>query len=320
MKHIRDLLRETAVPGTTSGGDVAGVRGSLFSRPIKREKTEVPKIRVIRFHHDSRGRLRESVLNKLLKETNTGGFKTADIMSKLKSAQKTFNFDKDSVSFGLEDDNGNTVKVYVRATQAAEFEKALSEILHDYSSEQDLKEIPEILFSLKDKFEIIHVDWGNVEEDEEEPTQVPDATDDSTDVPDDKQDDDEDVQGDPDEPDMNADMDAAAGNESALDKVLAMLKADAEAKTAEANAKTAEANAKEAEYALKAAEFKIKGEEDVLDMEAFFKKQTDEKKETQKLAKLARWRHEKALDAKNGYDDEDDEVDDDDEDTGEMSQ
>lgn len=285
MKHLRKLLKETAAPGTTGGADVGGYRGVLFSRPVKRRELVNPiKIQKITFHNDAR-KLRESMLNDLLKEAEEGQFKAIDVISKLRSAEKKYDFGKDTVAFGIEDDEGNTVKVYVRADQAEAFEKTLAEIMNDENEEP--KELAEILFNLNDKFTISHVDWGEIEEDEEELDQP------ERDIPPDEMGGEgEDISLGDEEIGLEDSGDSEA--QSALDKVIDMLKADADARTAEAKAKEAEAKAKEAEYAAKSAEAKIKGEEEVLDMEAYFKKQNDEKKEAQKLAKLARYRHEKA--------------------------
>jgi hypothetical protein len=293
MKHLRNLLKETGDGGAVTAGDVAGVRGSLFPAVIKRQKVKTPKIPVVKFKHDTRTMFRESALSKLLRETADKKVDTTDVISKLKSAHKNFEFEKDSVAFGINDENGNVVKVFVRANQAEQFERALAELMHDDTAEQ--MEVPEMLFSLKDKFEILHIDWGKIEEDEEpevSPTDIPpdgETPEDGAELSlgDDSMEDES----------MGDDSmgDEQSGVESALDKVIAMLKADAEARTAEAKAKEAEANAKEAEFAAKAADVKVKGEEEVLDMETHFKAQTDAKKESQKLAKLARYRHEKAL-------------------------
>ena len=86
------------------------------------------------------------------------------------------------------------------------------------------------------------------------------------------------------------------GAASALQQVIDALKADAEARKAEAEAKEAEAKARESEAAAKQAEAKVKQEEEVLDMEAYYDNQKEAKSETDRLAKLARYRHELAGD------------------------
>jgi len=299
MKSIRNLLQETADGGATSAGDVAGVRAPLSNKPIRRKVDSRYKVKRIKFNNDMREH-KVSALRALLAEFSDDKPQVADTIAKLKSASKNFEFEKDSVAFGIDDDNGNMVKVYVRANQAEQFERTLSEIMRDGDNEK--MDVAEMLFSLKDKFNIVHVEWGTVEEDEEK-------VDDSMSPPEDAG---EDLELVADEPsgDENVDgeleMDDNSSEESALDKVIAMLKADAEARTAEAKAREASANAEEARYAAQASEIKMKGEEEVLDMETHFKQQADEKKQAQKLAKLAKYRHEKALDIRGDNDDIDD--------------
>lgn len=299
MKSIRNLLRETADGGATSAGDVAGVRAPLSSKPIRRRMDSRYKVKRIKFNNDIREH-KVSALRALLAEFSDDKPQVADTIAKLKSASKNFEFEKDSVAFGIDDDTGNMVKVYVRANQAEQFERTLSEIMRDGDEKM---EVAEMLFTLKDKFDIVHVEWGAVEEDEEKvESSVPPQDDTGEDlelVDDDEMSKDEDMG---DEPELDDESD----EESALDKVIAMLKADAEARTAEARAREASANAEEARYAAQASEIKMKGEEEVLDMETHFKQQADEKKQAQKLAKLAKYRHEKALDIRGDNDEADD--------------
>lgn len=279
MKNLRDLLKEDAAAGSTSAVAVAGVRSPLLTAPVSRV-VDTPRLK------KKNKKLRESLLRKVLFETPKETFKSIDVISKLKSAEKKFNYNKDSVMFGIEDDKGNTIKVYVRSSQASQFEKTISEIIDDPQSEQ--KEIPEILFNLRTKFEIVHIDWGNIEEDEEVETEEPVTPEVAPEEASLELDDSEESELDTD-PEENA--------KSALDKVIDMMKADADARKAESQAKEAEARAKEAEYAAKAADIKMKAEEEVLDMETFFKDQENQKKESKKLAKLAQYRHSKQQDA-----------------------
>jgi len=84
---------------------------------------------------------------------------------------------------------------------------------------------------------------------------------------------------------------------TALNQVIDMMKADAEAKKAEADARAAEARAKEAEYSAQASASKVRKEEQIYDMEAAEKQKSDQDKESQQMAKLARFQHQKAQDA-----------------------
>jgi len=251
-------------------------------------------------------------------------FDSSDVLSKIDSAQKQERLNDDTTAFGLEDDEGNLVKVYVKSDQAEEFEKTLAAMLagqladdgNDTDGNANAKEIAEVLYELKDKFDIVDVEWPGVETDEEEEQEVADpamaggaggaggaeggeaaggedmAAVDGGDLGLEGGEGELDGLGD-EEGDMTADGDA----KSALQAVIDVMKADAEAKQAEAEARTAEARAKEAEYAGQAAAHKVKREEQIFDMEAGEKEQKDRKKEAEQMAKLARFQHGKAQDA-----------------------
>lgn len=296
-------LKEDAAAGATTAGDMAGARGSLFGGAVaKRKIPKAERVQKIQFTNRANWNIRESFIAELLEFSDTEGnftntntnakFNSADVISKLTSAEKQTEFDQNSVAFGIEDDAGNVVKVRVPPDQADEFQKALGSTVADTSLNN--KEIGEILFNLKDKFDIIHVEWPALPEDEEESAPVEGGEGDAGDL----EMDDSASMGD----DMGApedDMAAAPASDdssvsSALDKVIDMLKSDAEARKAEADAKAQEAKAKEAEYAAKMAEQRVKSEEEVLDMETFYKNKGDERKEAQKLMKLAKYRHDLA--------------------------
>ena len=87
-----------------------------------------------------------------------------DTIDKLERSAK---FDEiDTVTFGLETDDGKIVKVYVNAEQANEFETALSDML----GQKD--DIEEILNELSKNYEIVDVEWPDAD---------PEAGDDSDD-------------------------------------------------------------------------------------------------------------------------------------------
>lgn len=249
-------------------------------------------------------------------ETN---FDASDVISKLDAAEKRARADKDTITFGLEDEEGNIIKVYVKADQAEEFESALAALLAGEDEDEDEEntplEIAEVLFQLKDKFEIVDVEWPEIEGDPEEEQEVAGAGAEPG------------AGGETAEDAMAAGEEGgAAGGESelgaeggeeglegedtgeemvsgeedaksALQQVIDMMKADAEARKAEADAKKAEAKAKEAEYVAQAASSKVKQEEEVMDMEAYYDKKKEEEKEAKQLQKMAKYKHDMANDA-----------------------
>lgn len=219
-------------------------------------------------------------------------YKPSDVTSRLAAIDSDHQGLGDSVLFGLKDSSGQVVEVRVASDQAEDFENALSRALNDLDDPQK-SEIAEVLFKMHDQFTIVDVKWPQVVEDEEE--DASDSSDITSPDGDNLEDGGEDPMdggedgsiapdpmGAPDDGDVNG----------VLDSVLQMMTADAEAKRQEAVARSAEARAREAEVAAKIANDKLSAEEEVADMEAHYKTQSDEQKEAKKLAKLAKYRHE----------------------------
>jgi len=287
MSLLQKLIKEEAAEGAVSAGDVAGVREPLGSEPT--EKVKVKK---------KKKKKKTSLLRRTIAEMEQK-FDQADVISKLKAAEKSAIIDQDTVAFGLEDEEGNMVKVHVRAEQAEDFQAALETALagneDDETEDASSLEIAEVLFELKDKFEIVDIDWGAIPEDEEENQEV-EGEGDELGLGDEEGD-----MGDEDLGDEEMVADEDLGDEevaaTALTQVIDMMKADAEAKKAEAEAKKAEADAKTAGYAAQAAAEKVKQEEEILDMETYNKSKADADKEAKRLAQLAKYKHDMAGEA-----------------------
>lgn len=311
LKQQKKFFRiaESAAGGATGAGSVAGAHGSLFGEIVRRAPKKTEPKRTKRSASIGKKKLREYV--------GEDKFNSVDVISKLKNAEKKAQQDDDAVAFGLEDEDGNIVRVYVKAEQADEFEKALSGMLsgQDEDSDKDelgdesynALEIAELLFKLKDRFEIVDVDWGSIPEDqeEEEPGMEPGegAEGEGGMLPSEGGEGEGELPpkgegGEGEGPDMEAgaSLGGDEGATSALQQVIDVLKAEAEARKAEAEARRAEAKAKESEYVAQAAAHKVKQEEQVLDMEAYYKNKKEKDKEAQTLAKLAKYQHDLASD------------------------
>jgi hypothetical protein len=304
MSLLKQVLEDMG-GAVTAAGDCAGSRGVLFGSPMKR-KIDKPDTKVKRVKFNKAFKTEsflESALKKLLAEEE---FNSLDVISKLQYAEKNVERDTKSVAFGLEDKNGDVVKVYIETSQAHEFEIALQREL----KQEDQRDIAEILFELRNKFNIMHVTWPTVPEDEEvdmklqpkdgeskdgdglEGVDLPSEDGDSKDGKDGKSKDDElDLAMDPEngaaDSSGSTDVDSLKGM---MDKIIDMLKSDSEARQAESNAKAKEAQAREAEAAARIAHTKVKSEEEVLSAENFYKQQQTDKKESQKLGRLAAYR------------------------------
>jgi hypothetical protein len=291
MSLLKKLIQETAAGGTTGAHAIAGSGGhgggSLFGggivNPEKSKKKQRKMMRRMMTFKES--------ITPSSEETN---FDASGVISKIDAAEKKARANDETTAFGLEDEDGNIVKVYVNNEQAEDFEKALAMALSGEDANNDDEnsstEIAEVLFKLKDKFEIVDVEWGNFEGDEEEEQEVEGDLDTGE----------EGMEGAEGDLGIDGEMEPSADEadaKSALQSVIDVMKADADAKKAEAEAKEAEAKAKEAEYTSKSAAAKVQQEEEILDMETHNKAQSDKKKEAQQLAKLAKFKHDTATTA-----------------------
>lgn len=290
---------EDAAGGATGGGAIAGGAMPLFSQLVKRTRKPAKKRApfIAQPKHLGLG-LAEAA--KALREFDgdpTGqdlgqgkgpqqGFDTTDVIAKLKGLENREKVDhRDTVTFGLEDENQNIVRVTVKAEQAEDFEQNLQAFMQSAETEEErTPDVAEILFKLKDRFDIVDVQWPDIEQDEEE---------------------DIGLEGPEGEAGAEGEMGMDGGEDMAMDapgadtgqvtdlltQVIDMMKADAEARKAEARAREAEAKTKEADALVAQSMSRVKQEEQYLDMESYNKAKKDEEREAKRLASLAKWKH-----------------------------
>jgi len=292
MKSLLQELKkinEEAAAGAISAGNIAGVRGGVGGAEVNSQSEFKKKKKKKR-------KMRRRPMN--VQETVDSTFDQADVISKLKQAERANVTDEETTSFALEDDTGTIIKVTVRKDQAEDFEAALGMALAAKDEDEDNinseKEIAEVLFDLKDKFEIVDVDFPAIPEDEEEDQTVEGEGDDlglEDDTEGEGEGDDMDMEDEGDDMDMEADTEETDAG-TALTQVIDMMKADAEAKKAEAEARSAEAKAEESRYAAQASVAKVKQEEQILDMESHNDRKKKENEEAKRLAQLAKYKHE----------------------------
>ncbi len=202
MSLLSDLLKENGAAGATSAGDIASAHGSLFGGGAVRQKPKPMKKYASFSAHNQRGsggamirrmtsegdlyaggfirfeRIKKNQFSALQRAmmfediTGSTDFDVSDVISKLEAAEKKAKVEKDTTTFGLENENGGIVRVVVRQDQADEFEQALAQMLagsdNNNDEENTSMEIAEVLFKLKDKYDIVDVDWGEIPEDEEQ--------------------------------------------------------------------------------------------------------------------------------------------------------
>jgi len=310
-QKAKEQMNEEAAAGATAAHSIAGAHGGLGSEPDGSEPSEkLPRARPlwnVKKKKKKKKPMKESLLRQLtLHEEDDPSFDQADVISKLKAAEKSADIDQNTTAFGLEDENGNIVKVFVPTDQAEDFEAALGRELarvgeDDEETDEPVStaEIAEVLFLLKDQFEIVDVQWGDIPEDEEVEQGMEGsgegedlgAEGEGEDLGDEEMDD-----------EMTADdgMGEEEDAKTALTQVIDMMKADSAAKQAEAEADKAKAEAESAKYAAQASAAKVKQEEEILDMEAYNKAQSDADKEAKTLAQLAKYKHDLSSDEVEG--------------------
>lgn len=291
-------LEEDAAGGSVGGGAaVAAVSFPLFSKAIVR-KTNVDPTQPKKKKKAGIGlRERFEQLNEDPDFSPHNDFDETEVIGKLKALEKKNKIDRqNSTSFGLEDENGNVVRVVVASDQAEEFQNVLQAYLADDEDDPNKSkdEIAEILFDLRGRFNILDVVWPEIEEDQEEAQQIAGGEQPT------------DQNADTSQLDLgneaNAEVDTGAAQpgqgdvQGLLTQVIDMMTADAEARKAEAIArqKEAEMHAQKAQGA--SAHLRVKQEEEMMDMDDYFKQKNEQKKETKQLAKLAQWKRETSQD------------------------
>lgn len=298
MSLLNDLIKESASSGASGAGGVANDRGnSLFAGGSQDKKSVTRMMTRMGFIDLSEipSKANRKKWLKMVESTAYGSemkpYDYNEVLSKLDQAVKTSKAGNDVAVFGVEDDEGAIVKIYVAKDQAEEFEAALGEMLAGESEMSPTgqyeaisgKDIAEIIFELKSKFDIVDADWGDIKGSEEEEAEADVVAGDEEDMED--MDDMEDMEDMEDEPTSDGTEEQAM---TALQAVIATLQSDAEAKQAEAKARQMEAEASIAKSSADAAMSKVQQEEEILDMEEAEKAKRDAKKEAVTLAKLAR--------------------------------
>lgn len=249
-------------------------------------------------------------------------------MSGLEQASKAD--DTNSVTYGVEDDDGNLMKITVRRDQGEDFEVALAQELGEVEAYKmtgrggygrDVS-MAEVLFNLKQKFDIIDVEFPEIPRDKvynadkvsdpsdlESEFDLDDEMEDDLDLEDegemgpedggiegeDTEEDDLDFDAEGDDEDLDSDIGAELGpeeedEESMLKQIVKMMAADAEAKKAQHDAEAEKYRAMQAEYAMKAAKQEMYKQEDLLKMEEEKEKQKEKEAEAKKMADLARFK------------------------------
>jgi hypothetical protein len=184
---FKKYLQETAVAGSTSAGSIASnasgdsrkehKRGeSVWRENAPKERDDEAKYARMRSEiakaKELKKKKKPSFKDFIMRRKVNEDFDMDDIVSRLKGSDvESSGEDVGVVSYGVEDDKGNVMRITVRADQAKEFEETIAKQLADNKDNKSngisLKgnSLAEILYNLRDQFEIITVDFPIIPKD-----------------------------------------------------------------------------------------------------------------------------------------------------------
>lgn len=155
-------ISETAMGGSTGAGSIAANPGRFGNTSDSRKSLK-------QFLRDFYKRVKNKSNYKFVKMNESDDL--SDIISRLKGMENSIHGDHDMVTYGVEDDEGNIMKVTVKKEQAQDFEHVLAKELADI---RDMKisgfsktniSMAELLYNLKNQFNIVDVEFPNIPSD-----------------------------------------------------------------------------------------------------------------------------------------------------------
>lgn len=194
MSILQEIIKEMAI---TSGGSIAANPsggGEMRRRDVKDSRTRPEWTDSAKAEHAARKeagskmyvdpkskqnldtareklKKKKSIKSKIKRFFGLGeAVDLNDVSSRFKDLQ-TGATEDDTVTYGVEDDQGNLMKITVKSDIAKDFEDRLAqEIQKNAEFEADINKIPnrntpsmaEVLFKLKDEFEIIDVEFPSI--------------------------------------------------------------------------------------------------------------------------------------------------------------
>lgn len=327
-------LVEIAAGGSTGASSIAVNMSGGTGQPMQLMKSFMNN-----FNSKVKNRIQHKKYKDFFIKVNEA-FDIESVFSRLASMEKAGQSKRtEGTTFGIEDDNGNIMKVTVRADQAEEFEQEVARYLADIkmsvenmpASKTDKNiSMAELLFNMKDKFDIIDVEFpkipgdviynadkatynaGNMDttgmgagdEMEDNPMDPLDLTDFEEPAAGEGEPADdmglEDELGDAESVEDFPEETEASDEGSILAKVIDMLKAQAESEVERAKAEAEKARAEQARYTAQATQFAMKDQEEQLRYELEMEEQKKREKEARKMADMAKHRISKTLSVTSG--------------------
>lgn len=249
----------------------------------------------------------------------TEGIDINDVVSKLKSLDPNNGVNDDTVTYGVEDDEGNIMKIVVRASQSKSFESRLAQELSlvddknkvhmDIFNDENINEktttkntsMAELLYNLMDEFDVVDVSFPTIPTDvvynadkattgvssSVQKTNTPEEAG-GAEIDDEIIQDDEILQDDDSVEAFEEEPVSVDPTKDILNQVLDMLKAQSKAMQAQAEAEAEKAKALQAEFSVKSASLNSSQQEEMARMESTIDAQKQKEKDARKMAEYAK--------------------------------
>lgn len=301
---------EDAAAGSVSASAIATNPFTHASRRVKRRPlSKFTKATTIQFNESSIATL--DTKTAILFEFDDGSGQpvmtdknkkiVADTNDKVSNATKRANVDDktQTTTFGLQDGDGKIVKVTVKRDQAEDFESRLNSILSDTENK---KEIAEVLYMLKQDYDIIDVEWDEpITEDDEEPgaddtegSEDDDLALDGEEGGEEGGEDDLDLDSEEDLGDMGGEDEAPPDMQQStvqlLQQVIDLLKSETGVRTANADVAKAKAETELQNVEQQKQDNEIANQQEIADMEEFEDEEKERKKNERLVQRLAKFR------------------------------
>ena len=163
---MKKVIKETAAGGSTGAGSIAAVPQRLGDDMRKRESL---KGFLLRFYKGLNNKMNLHPVTKgmpVIKEY----YDLNDVVSQLKGIEGSDEKHANTVTYGVEDDNKNIMKVTVKKDQAKDFEYRLAREMADAKDSNSTAatsktSLAELLYNLKDEFNIVDVEFPKIPKD-----------------------------------------------------------------------------------------------------------------------------------------------------------
>lgn len=299
-------ILEDAAAGSTGAASIAG-NPFTHSGTVKRRRIPKNTVRKLKFNESAISTF--DVSSAILFEFDgavgsNGGTGlsadknakiVADVNDKVTNATKRADVDDktQTSTFGLQDGDGKVIKVTVKRDQAEDFETRLNAILSDADNP---KEIAEVLYMLKQDYDIVDVEWDEAITEDEEPEgeeggeedlalDSEDGGEEADDSELDLGDEGEELGG---EDETSPDMQQSTVQ--LLQQVIDLLKSETGVRTANANVAKAKAETELQDIETQKQDAEISREQEVADMEEFEEEEKERKKNERLVQRLAKYR------------------------------